>query len=77
LSANQAENFQGDHGKHILIIADEAPGIELEIWDAMAGVAVGGDVRVIMAGNPTTPSGPFYDAFHRERSLWNCISIDA
>jgi hypothetical protein len=36
-------------GKHILIIADEAPGIELEIWDAMAGVAVGGDVRVVMA----------------------------
>src|SRR5271169_6006955 len=25
-STNQAENFQGYHGKHILIIADEAPG---------------------------------------------------
>jgi hypothetical protein len=33
----------------------------------MAGVAVGGDVRVVVAGNLTTPSGPFYDAFHRER----------
>jgi hypothetical protein len=77
LSTNQAENFQGYHGKHVLIIADEAPGIEPEIWDAMAGVAAGGDVRMVMAGNPTTPSGPFYDAFHRERSSWNCISIDA
>ena len=77
LSTNQAENFQGYHGKHVLIIADEAPGIEPEIWDAMAGVAAGGDVRVVMAGNPTTPGGPFYDAFHQERSLWNCISIDA
>jgi phage terminase large subunit len=77
LSTNQAENFQGYHGKHVLIVADEAPGIEPEIWDAMAGVAAGGDVRAVMAGNPTTPSGPFYDAFHRERSSWNCISIDA
>lgn len=77
LSTNQAENFQGYHGKHVLIIADEAPGIEAAIWDAMAGIAAGGDVHMVMAGNPTTPSGPFYDAFHRERSSWNCISIDA
>ena len=77
LSTNQAENFQGYHGKHVLIVADEAPGIEPEIWDAMAGVAAGGDVHIVMAGNPTTPSGPFYDAFHRERFSWNCISIDA
>jgi phage terminase large subunit len=77
LSTNQAENFQGYHGKHVLIVADEALGIEAEIWDAMAGIAAGGDVHMVMAGNPTTPSGPFYDAFHRERSSWNCISIDA
>src|SRR5216684_516349 len=37
LSTNQAENFQGYHGKHLLIIADEAPGISSEIWDAIAG----------------------------------------
>ena len=27
-STNQSENFQGYHGKYVLIIADEAPGIE-------------------------------------------------
>src|SRR6266478_2764535 len=27
--------------------------------------------------NPTIPSGAFYDAFHRERGLWNCITMDA
>ena len=31
-STNQTENFQGYHGKHVLIIADEAPGIESGIW---------------------------------------------
>jgi phage terminase large subunit len=76
-STNQTENFQGYHGKHVLIIADEAPGIESGIWDAIAGTTAGGDVHVVMAGNPTIPSGAFFDAFTQERSLWNCISIGA
>jgi phage terminase large subunit len=76
-STNQAENFQGYHGKQVLIIADEAPGIESGIWDAVAGTMAGGKVHLVMAGNPTLPSGAFYDAFTRERELWNCISIDA
>jgi phage terminase large subunit len=76
-STNQTENFQGYHGKYVLIIADEAPGIESGIWDAVAGTMAGGKVHVVMAGNPTTPSGAFYDAFTRERALWNCFSIDA
>jgi phage terminase large subunit len=75
-STNQAENFQGYHGKQVLIIADEAPGIESSIWDAIAGIMAGGNVHLGMAGNPTLPSGAFYDAFTRERELWNCISID-
>ena len=37
----------------------------------------GGRVHTVMAGNPTIPSGPFFDAFSRERGLWKCLSIDA
>jgi phage terminase large subunit len=77
LSTDQAENFQGYHGKQVLIIADEAPGIEPAIWDAIAGIMAGGMVHIVMAGNPTQPSGPFFDAFNRDRGLWNCITIDA
>lgn len=76
-STDRAANFQGYHGKHVLIIADEAPGIESGIWDAIAGTMAGGKVHIVMAGNPTLPSGAFYDAFTRERELWNCIRIDA
>jgi hypothetical protein len=60
-----------------LIIADEAPGIEYGIWEAIAGIMAGGIVHIVMAGNPIVPSGPFFDAFSRERGLWNCITIDA
>ena len=76
-STNQGENFQGYHGKYVLIIVDEAPGIESGIWDAIAGTMAAGKVHIVMAGNPTVPSGAFFDAFSRERALWNCISIDA
>ncbi len=76
-STDQAENFQGFHGKQVLIIADEAPGIEPGIFDAIAGTMAGGKVHTVMAGNPTIPSGPFFDAFTKERGLWNCVSIDA
>ena len=75
-STNQTENFQGYHGKHVLIIVDEAPGIESGIWDAVAGTMAGGDVHIVMAGNPTIPSGAFFDAFTKDRGLWNCSTID-
>src|ERR1700734_95123 len=74
-STNQAENFQGYHGKYVLIIADEAPGIESGIWDAIAGTMAGGLVHIVMAGNPTVPAGAFYDAFTRDRGLWDCHTI--
>jgi predicted aminopeptidase len=49
LSTNRAENFQGHHARQVLIIADEAPGIESGIWDAIAGTMAGGLVHVVMA----------------------------
>src|SRR6266481_3471174 len=76
-STNQSENFQGYHGKFVLIIADEAPGIDSGIWDAVAGTMADGVVRIVMAGNPTVPSGAFFDAFSKERGLWNCFTIGA
>jgi hypothetical protein len=76
-STDQAENFQGFHGKQVLIIADEAPGIEPGIFDAIAGTMAGGRVHTVMAGNPTIPSGPFFDAFTKDCGLWKCLSIDA
>ena len=76
-TATHGVNFQGFHGQHVLIIVDEAPGVDNEIYDAISGIMASGTVHLLIAGNPTIPSGPFYDSFHRERSLWNCIKLDA
>jgi phage terminase large subunit len=77
LSTDQAENFQGYHGKNVLIVVDEAPGIDSGIWDAIDGTMAGGRIHLVMAGDPINPSGAFFDAFNRNRGLWNTITIDA
>ena len=69
--------FQGFHGGHMLFILDEAPGIAPEVLDAIAGAAAGGDVRILMLGNPTIPGGPFYEAFTSNRKGWKTFTIDA
>ncbi len=76
ISTNEGVNFQGFHGK-VLIIMDEAPGIEGDIWEAIEGIRAGGDVRVLALGNPVIASGPFYDAFTTNRQGWNTITISA
>lgn len=76
LSTDQGVRFQGFHG-NVLIVLDEAPGVRPDILEAIEGVRAGGDVRLLMLGNPTIASGPFYAAFERERALWSTFTIDA
>ena len=77
ISTNEAVKFQGIHGRNILVIADEAPGIRADIWDAIEGVRAGGDVHVLMLGNPVIPSGYFFNAFGRGRAIWHTCTISA
>lgn len=76
ISTDKGVRFQGWHGK-ILIILDEAPGIRPDIYEAIEGIRAGGDVRVLAIGNPTIPSGPFYDAFSTQSRGWSTMTISA
>lgn len=77
LSSNDATRLQGHHAEHVLIIADEAPGIDESFWPALEGILSGGDSRLLLLGNPVTSAGYFYDALGRNRSLWTTFSISA
>ena len=76
-SSSRGVNMQGLHSPNVLIIIDEAPGVPPDIWDAIEGIRSGGNVHVLALGNPVVPAGEFFDAFHRGRKIWNCISISA
>lgn len=74
---SEGVRFQGFHSGHILVILDEAPGVHPKIWDAIEGIRAGGLVSVLALGNPTINSGPFFDAFEKNRVGWNTYTISA
>jgi hypothetical protein len=62
LSTDEPERFQGYHSPNIMVIEDESPGVAPAIHEAIEGVLSGGG-KWIKVGNPTSPSGHFYEAF--------------
>lgn len=70
-----AARFTGFHGPHVLVIFDEASGVDRLIWEAKDGLMTSQHVRFLAIGNPADPSGPFYDAFTSPR--FKAITIDA
>lgn len=63
ITTEKAEAFQGRHHEHLLVIIDEAPGVQEHIHLAIASLATGAKNTIVMIGNPTQTSGTFYDAF--------------
>ena len=77
LSADSDEEFQGFHSPNMLIVVDEAEGVEETIYEAIEGIMTSENCRLLLIGNPTTTSGTFRRAFHEDRHLYHTITISA
>ena len=75
LSTDDPNRFQGFHAEHILGVIDEGAGVEAPIWEGMDAILTSSGARLLAIGNPTEPSGRFYDAF--SSPLYNKIHISA
>ena len=75
-SEHNSEAFAGQHGRHTLIIYDEASAIPDKIWEVSGGV---NDPRVFwfVFGNPTQNSGRFKQCFGRFRNRWITRHVDS
>jgi len=73
LSTDDPAYFQGFHSSHLLLIFDEAAGIDKSIWDVAEGQMAGAFTRWLAIGNPIAPMGPFYDA--AKSPAWNALPI--
>lgn len=71
---SEATRFQGFHNEHILVIFDEAAGIDSRIWKAAEHLLTSGHCRWLVIGNPTSDVGDFADCF-KDNSPWNTITI--
>lgn len=77
LSTKRPENFFGYHADHILVVVDEAGGVEEPIFKGVAAITPNANARVLLIGNPTEPSGTFYDAFTKPELGYNCFTVSA
>lgn len=67
--------FQGIHAKYVLIIMDEACGIDRNLFDAVDSLATNALARVLAIGNPDDPGSHFAQVCQPD-SGWNTIRID-
>ncbi len=77
LSASEADQFQGFHCENMLVVVDEAEGVAEPIYEAVEAVMTSARPTLLLIGNPTTTSGGFHRAFHRERGIYETITMSA
>jgi hypothetical protein len=76
LSTDVPERFQGHHADNLLLVVDEASGVDEAIYDAARGFLTGQGSKVLLIGNPTRTVGTFRRAFEPD-SGWRTIHVSA
>ena len=71
ISTDDRQRFQGFHSPNLLVIIDEAGGVEPDIWEAISGLH---PTKILAIGNPLEAVGNFHDCF--TSPLWNKITIN-
>lgn len=75
-TARDSEAFQGRHERNVLIVFDEATGIDGQFWDAAEGMLTGGDSCFWLAiMNPTDTATRAYE--EEQAGGWHVITISA
>ena len=66
------EAIQGVHADEgrVLLLVDEASGVDDEVFLAGAGSMSGKNCITLLISNPTRKSGYFYDTHHAAKGLW-------
>lgn len=76
-SKEHSEGFAGTHEKHVLIIFDEASGIDDKIWEVTEGALTTPGAIWLVFGNPTRNTGRFRECFGRYKHRWHTRKIDS
>lgn len=74
---SEDDTFQGFHADNVLVIFDEAAGVPESVFGSLDAAMTSENAHMLMIGNPTSVSGQFREAFHRNRSLFKTIKISA
>jgi phage terminase large subunit len=69
------EALQGIHSENVLLIADEASGVEENVFEAAAGSMSTRGAITILAGNPTRATGFFFNTHTKLRNIWKSVRV--
>jgi hypothetical protein len=70
-----ATKMQGFHNDYVLIVFDEADGIEPAIWKSVDGLLTSENAKFVAIGNPMRPTGEFADCFSSKNYRHVTISV--
>jgi hypothetical protein len=67
--------FQGMHNRYVLVVIDEAGGVDKRLYDAIRSIVANENSRVLAIGNPDDP-GSYFQEVCEPGSGWNTIRLD-
>jgi hypothetical protein len=71
------EALQGVHSPNVLLLGDEASGVEEAIFEAAVGSMSGDNATTILTSNPTKTSGYFFKTQTTMADMWKTYHISA
>jgi hypothetical protein len=71
------EAMAGLHSSHILLVADEASGIDEAVYEAAGGSMSTPGAITVLIGNPTRNTGYFWRVHNLERDRWHCMTVSS
>jgi phage terminase large subunit len=63
VSTSTPDNMMGFHADNLLVIVDEAGGVEDIMFNGVKAITTNVNNKVLLIGNPTNPGGVFWNAF--------------
>jgi len=72
-----ATSIQGFHAEDLLVVIDEAGGVEQAIWDSIYGVLTSKNCKLLAIGNPTHVGTEFYRVCKNKPKGWKVMSINS
>ena len=74
---DKPEAMSGLHSQNLLLVADEASGIDEAVYEAASGSMSSPGSITLLIGNPTRDSGFFWRTHVLERERWHCLTVSS
>lgn len=76
-SRDNPQAMAGFHAPFLMFLVDEASGVAEPAYEVALGALSTEGAIAVLAGNPSKPSGFFYDTHHKMRDRWCCIHVSS